>query len=632
MPPSKTYNAQDITVLQGLEPVRVRPAMYIGGVDSGGLHHLVWEILDNSIDEVMNGFANLIEVELDRDRGGIRVIDNGRGIPTDIHPEFGKSALELILTTLHAGGKFSDANYQFSGGLHGVGASVSNALSERLEVIVKRDGYRFEQSYHKGIPDGPVERKAEARGHGTSIYFVPDPTIFPEVLFDPEVILDRLVAKSYLHRVHIVFNDKSNQKIHKLDHGQGIEGYLARIVEGDNRHPAYDQIFYMQKDQDPRLEVALQWVDDPDEVVKSYVNGIPTIQGGTHDSGLRQGVARAVGNFMDTHNLRPKTPKLSNDDLRDGLRVVLSVYIQNPQFKGQTKERLNNPEITTPVANAVAMALEQHLNANPKLAEAIIERILVAARNRVAAKENVDLVQRKANAQRLNLPGKLADCSSNRPQDCELFIVEGDSAGGSAKQGRDRKFQAILPLRGKVLNTEQAQLSKIQGNKEIHNLISAIGCGVGSKLEIQKARYHRIVILTDADSDGNHIAGLLMTFFYRFMPELMRYGYIYLGCPPLYRVRNSKLTQWAWDDKEKDQLLKKLKGKSEVTRFKGLGEMTPTQLKETTLDPKTRSLFRIRVIDEQAADLAIRDCFGKDPAPRFQFVMERAKEAEALDI
>ncbi len=627
-----TYSAKDITVLSGLEPVRVRPAMYIGGVDDAGLHHLIWEILDNSIDEVMNGHATKIEVTLDQDRGGIRIKDNGRGIPTDIHPEHGKSALELILTTLHAGGKFGQSNYQFSGGLHGVGASVVNALSEKLEVTVWRQNCEFFQAFSQGIAVGGMQKRENARGRGTSIYFQPDPLIFPETTFSSRVIMERLEAKSYLHRVHIIYNDLSKGEVVELNHGLGIDGYLTRLVATESRHPSYDQVFYTSKDSDPRLEVALQWVDEEGEWVKSYVNGIPTTQGGTHDMGLKSGVSRAVRNYMETHSLVPKNLKLSADELRDGLRAVLSAYVVNPQFKGQTKDRLNNPEVTNPIASTVANVFEQFLNANPKLAEAVVERIIVAAKNRAAVKEAVDLVARKAATQRLNLPGKLADCSSTKPSDSELFIVEGDSAGGSAKQGRDRKFQAVLPLRGKVLNTEQAQISKIQSNKEILNLLSALGCGVGSKFEIAKTRYHRIIILTDADSDGHHIAGLLLTFFYRFTPDLMRDGYVYLGCPPLYRLRNHKQTLWAWDEKEKETISKKFRGKCEVTRFKGLGEMSAAQLKETTLDPATRMLYRVRLEDEDMADQAIRDCFGKDPAPRFRFVMERANEARDVDV
>jgi len=630
--PVEEYSARDIQVLSGLEPVRKRPAMYIGGADEAGLHHLVWEIVDNCIDEVMNGHADQIEVELDADMQGVRVSDNGRGIPVDMHPQFKKPALELILTTLHAGGKFSQENYQYSGGLHGVGASVVNALAEHLEAKVRRGGKLYRQAYSRGDVLGPLEVLGEARGSGTSIHFRPDPQIFPDCTFDIKTIHDRLEAKSYLHRTKITLKSSKDGKTWRFDHGQGVDGYLLRLTAHEQRNPGYEQVFFLQRDQEPRMEAALLWVEEGDESVRSYVNGIPTAQGGTHDLGLRAGVVRALRNYMETHNQTPKNVKLSAEDLRDGLRCVLSVYVREPQFKGQTKERLNNPEVQALVANAVAPSLEQFLNANPKQAEALLERIVAAARHRMAQKEALDLVTRKTATQRLNLPGKLADCSSNRPSECELFVVEGDSAGGSAKQARERKNQAILPLRGKVLNTEQANLSKIQQNKEILNLVSALGCGIGTRIDISKLRYHKIVILTDADSDGHHIAGLLLTFFYRYLPELIRKGHVFLGRPPLFRIRTSKATFWAWDEREKDRILKTQRGKPEITRFKGLGEMSPQQLKETTLSPETRTLYRIRLVDEAAADLAIRDCFGKDPQPRFQLVMERAREVEAQDV
>ncbi|MBI3927058.1 MAG: type IIA DNA topoisomerase subunit B [Armatimonadetes bacterium] len=630
-----SYRAEDITVLTGLDPVRKRPDMFIGGVDSVGLHHLLWEIVDNSIDEVMNGFATTIEVELDRDGKGITVKDNGRGIPVDVHRKHGKPALELILTTLHAGGKFGGGNYTYSGGLHGVGASVVNALAKYLVATVRRDGFQYEQSFAQGKPLGPMKQVREARGTGTSIYFQPDPEIFPQTCFDAEQILEVLESRCYLHGTKIVFRDRTTEEIHRLEPGEGIRQYLKKLVKHEKRDAGYDHIFYHRVEEDPRIEVALQWTEESAEAIRSYVNGIRTPLGGTHDLGLKAGVVRAVRDFMDTHNLHPKGLKLGAEDIRDGLRGVLSVYVAEPQFKGQTKERLNNPEMNTLVANALAPALEQFLNQNRSIAEAIVGRIIEGARTRAAARAATKLVSRKsAVSHRLNLPGKLADCSSTQPEESEIFIVEGDSAGGSAKQARDRRFQAILPLRGKVLNTEQASLRKIGANKEITDLVSALGCGIGPKFDIERLRYGRVVILTDADSDGHHIAGLLLTFFYRHLPELLRAGNIYLGRPPLYRIRFGKLTCWAWDDRQRDEILEKhrARSKADITRFKGLGEMSPAQLKETTLDPKTRTLFRILVTDEEQADRAITDCFGRDSAPRFEFVMEQAAEADDLDV
>lgn len=631
-----TYRAEDITVLTGLEPVRKRPDMFIGGLDTEGLHHLLWEIVDNSIDEVMNGHATTIEVELDRDGRGVTIKDNGRGIPVDMHKKHKKPALELILTTLHAGGKFGGGNYTYSGGLHGVGASVVNALASHLVATVKRDGFKFEQSFSRGLPLGPMKQLGEARGTGTSIYFQPDPEIFPEIAFDPRHILEVLESRCYLHGTKIIFRDRTSDEIHRLEPGEGIRQYLRKILKGEQKNAAFDHPFYHQVDDEPRMEVALQWTEETGEGIRSYVNGIRTPQGGTHDLGLKAGVVRAVRNFMDTHNLHPKGLKLGAEDIRDGLRGVLSVYLVEPQFKGQTKDRLNNSEMNSLVANAVAPALEQFINQNGSIGDAIVGRIIEGARTRAAARAASKLVSRKsAVSHRLNLPGKLTDCSSTQPGNSEIFIVEGDSAGGSAKQARNRKYQAILPLRGKVLNTEQASLRKLSANKEITDLVSALGCGIGPKFDIERLRYHRVVILTDADSDGHHIAGLLLTFFYRHLPELLRNGHVYLGRPPLYRMRIGKrLTLWAWDDRQRDELLAEHRGRSrpDITRFKGLGEMSPDQLKETTMDPATRTLFRILVTDEGQADKAIQDCFGRDSAPRFEFVMEQAAEADDLDV
>lgn len=628
-----SYSASDITVLTGLEPVRKRPHMYIGSTDEQGLHHLIWEIVDNAIDEVMNGFASSVEVELEADGQTIKVSDNGRGIPVDIHPESGRPALELILTTLHAGGKFEGNNYTFSGGLHGVGASVVNALSTRLVAQVRRDGKLYQQLFERGQPIGELEVIGEARGTGTSITFQPDGEIFPQTVFDPKVIHTVLEAKSYLHRCRVVFKDRVHDAIHKLDPGDGLEGYLRKLLHEVPKDPIYDQIFSLTH-AEPKVELALQWVEAGGENIKSYVNGIETEQGGTHEQGLKTAVVRAVRTYMDVQGGASKSLKITAEDIRDGVRAVLSVYVKDPQFKGQTKDRLNNPEVSSAVTTVVAPALEQFFLTNPSLADGIVARIVAGAKARASAEAATALVSRKSVAKRLNLPGKLADCSNNRAEISELFIVEGDSAGGSAKQARDRLFQAILPLRGKVLNTEQATLQKIGQNREISDLVSALGCGIGKHFDVSKLRYGRVVILTDADSDGHHIAGLLLTFFYRYMTDLVRFGHVYLGRPPLYRVRHGKKTEWAWDDVQRDKILSKIKGntKPEITRFKGLGEMTPQQLKETTLDPASRTLFRVLIPNNEQADRAVKECFGKDSSPRYQFVMERSGEADEVDV
>ena len=628
-----SYSASDITVLTGLEPVRKRPHMYIGSTDEQGLHHLIWEIVDNAIDEVMNGFASSVEVELEADGHTIKVTDNGRGIPVDLHAETGRPALELILTTLHAGGKFEGNNYTFSGGLHGVGASVVNALATKLVAQVKRDGKLYQQVYERGIPVSGLEVVGEARGTGTSITFSPDPEIFPSITFDPKIIHTVLEAKSYLHRCRVVFKDRVHDVIHRLDPGDGLEGYLRKLIQDVAKDPIYDQIFGFTSEE-PKVELALQWVEAGGENIKSYVNGIETEQGGTHEQGLKTAIVRAVRTYMDVQGGASKNLKISAEDIRDGVRAVLSVYVKDPQFKGNTKDKLNNPEVTAAVTSVVAPALEQYFLTNPSLADGIVARVVAGAKARATAEAASALVSRKSVTKRLNLPGKLADCSNNRAEVSEIFIVEGDSAGGSAKQARDRLFQAILPLRGKVLNTEQATLQKIGQNREISDLASALGCGVGKHLDLSKLRYGRVVILTDADSDGHHIAGLLLTFFFRYMTDLVRFGHVYLGRPPLYRIRHGKKTEWAWDEAQRDKILSKIKGntKPEITRFKGLGEMTPQQLKETTLDPATRTLFRVLIPNVDQADRAIRDCFGKDSSVRYQFVMERSGEADEVDV
>ncbi len=635
------YTAKDITVLEGLEPVRKRPGMYIGGVGAAGLHHLVWEILDNSIDEAMNGYASNITVTLHPDGSSITIADDGRGIPVDKHPKTKKSALEVIFTTLHAGGKFEHGSYKTAGGLHGVGASVVNALSKELVATVRRDGAEWEIKFKQGQPVGPgVKKIGAARGSGTTVFFRPDATIFPKVEFDPDTIKQRLEVSSYLHKgLKLVFEDQSNGTKQGFQHSEGLADYLKTILRERSATAVHEAPFTLSKESDEtslRLDLALQWTQSTDEHVRSYVNGIPTGSGGTHENGFRAGLGKAVRNFIDTHNLSPKGVTLTTEDIREGLVAVLSVFVSEPQFQGQTKDRLNNPEVLSAVDSQIRPALEHWLNTNISVAESIVARVILAARAREASRAAQQEVARKtATSGRLTLPGKLSDCTSPGRDDSELFIVEGDSAGGSAKQGRDRTRQAILPLRGKVLNTESASLAKVLENKELSDLVTALGCGLGKSFDVAKLRYGRVIILSDADSDGHHIATLLLTFIYRHMPGLITTGRVFLAQPPLYRIDVGKETYWALDDAHRNRLLK-LHGNgrahAEITRFKGLGEMMPKVLWETTMNPRTRRLLRVEVVDQIVTDRVINELMGKDPSARFRFIMDRAETAEELDV
>jgi DNA gyrase subunit B len=568
------------------------------------------------------------------------IADDGRGIPVDKHPKTKKSALEVIFTTLHAGGKFEAGNYKTAGGLHGVGASVVNALSKELVATVKRDGALWEQRFKQGMPIGSVKKLGAARGTGTTVFFRPDTTIFPKVEFDPEVIKERLEISSYLHKgVRITFEDEEKKEKAVFQHAEGLADYLKKIITDRGAAQVHDAPFTLTREHDEsgiRLDIALQWTQSTDEHVRSYVNGIPTGSGGTHENGFRAGLGKAVRNFIDTHNLSPKGVTLTAEDIREGLVAVLSVFVQEPQFQGQTKDRLNNPEVTAGVDSQVRPALEHWLNTNISVAESIVARIILAARAREASRAAQQEVSRKtATSNRLTLPGKLSDCTSPGREDSELFIVEGDSAGGSAKQGRDRARQAILPLRGKVLNTESASLAKVLENKELSDLVTALGCGLGKTFDLSRLRYGKVIILADADSDGHHIATLLMTFIYRHMPLLISSGRVFLAQPPLYRIDIGKETFWALDDGHKERLLK-LHGNGranpEITRFKGLGEMMPKVLWETTLNPRTRRLLRVDIADHIVTDRVINELMGKDPSARFRFIMERAEEAVELDV
>jgi DNA gyrase/topoisomerase IV subunit B len=633
------YTAKDITVLEGLEPVRKRPSMYIGGVDSKGLHHLVWEIVDNAVDEYLNGHADAVTVTLHKSGDAVSVTDNGRGIPVDIHPKYKRPALELILTTLHSGAKFGEGdNYIHSGGLHGVGSSVVNALSRKLIATIRRDGYEWEQAFRRGKPASELQKLNAFRGHGTTIYFEPDPEIFKVTQFDAELIKARLEDMSYIHAgLKITFKNEITKETHDLTHPGGIPEFLGRLVAEGQKPPVTESVFTLARANGEKMEIALQWTESTDVTIRSYVNGIRTSAGGTHENGFRSGVAKAIRNYMATHEVKTKGLDITAEDIREGIVAVLSVFVREPLFQGQTKEKLNNEELTAVVDGFVRPGLEAWLNGNMSAADQIVGRIVLAAKARLASREAASEVKRKSvTSRRLNLPGKLADCKSTALDESELFIVEGDSAGGSAKQGRNNKTQAVLPLRGKILNSEGLPLNRVLTNAELNDLVTAIGTGAGEKFNLTGLRYGKIILLMDADADGHHITTLMLAFFFRHMTELIRKGHVYLAQPPLYRIDVGKETMWARDDAHKEEILAGLRAnaKPEVSRFKGLGEMDAKVLAETTLDPRHRTLLQVHIDSNLESDKTFVDLLGKDPAQRYRFIMDSAQlaAAEELDV
>lgn len=641
--PADAYTAESITVLEGLEAVRKRPGMYIGGVDSHGFHHLLWEVVDNSVDEVLNGHASRIFVEISADGRSATVSDNGRGIPVDIHPKTGRSALEVIFTTLHAGGKFDNDAYKVSGGLHGVGASVVNALSSELIVDVKRDGYLHRQTFRRGKPLDDVRKIEPARGSGTTVKFTPDHEIFRDQKFDIKTVAERLDVKAYLNKgLTINFTNGATGETTVFHHAGGVSDYLdaTQAKSEDGRvNPIAFVLEQAQGADGLRLDLALAWTEGTNESVMSFVNTIPTRDGGTHEQGLREAVHSSVRMFLTKYELVKKGVDVKSEDIREGLTAVLSVCLGNPQFQGQTKDRLNNTEARSAVESLIRPKLEAFLLANKSIGDAIADRVIRAAKAREASRAAASQVRRKTPTNnRLNLPGKLHDCDTNNAEISELFIVEGDSAGGSAKQGRDRIYQAILPLKGKVLNAEQATKSKVVDNKELTDIVAALGCGMDDRYDRSRLRYGKVIFLTDADSDGHHIATLLITFFYRHLRHLIEEGRVYLACPPLYKITWGQQTFWAADDKAKSSILNQLpeNAKPHITRFKGLGEMPAKLLFETTLDPNRRRLLRVTLPENDwpYAERTITELMGKEADARYRFIISEAYTAteEELDV
>lgn len=630
---SQNYKAKDIYVLEGLEPVRRRPGMYIGSTGSRGLHHLIYECCDNSIDEAVMGYASEMKVTL-LPGNKVEVSDNGRGIPVDKHPQTKKSALETVMTYLHAGGKFGGKVYRATGGLHGVGVSVVCALSKWLKAEVCRDGKRYVQEYTKGKPRSKVKTIGKCRETGTKITFEPDPDVFEKIEFSWKKILKHLREQAYLVpglKIQLQDKRKSPEKKYNFYFEGGVRSLLDYLMEGGKK--IQDNIFYVQRDvDDMKVEVAFAYGDAIETEEVCYANNVPTPEGGMHLTGFRSALTRVLQSWGKQQKLLNDKERIEGDDVREGLHAVVSVKVPDPQFEGQTKQKLGNPEARSAVEGVICDALPDFLERNPRDGRAIIGKCLLAAKSRKAAKAAKESVLRKGIMEGLTLPGKLTDCSSRDPEESELFIVEGESAGGSSRQGRDRRFQAILPLRGKILNVERVHLNRILSSQEIKSLIISLGTAVADDFNISKLRYHKIIIMTDADTDGAHIRTLLLTLFYRYFKEIIEKGYLYIAQPPLYRIQVAKEIKYAYTEKEKEDILKKTKKPFSIQRYKGLGEMNPDQLWETTMNPENRILKQVTVEDAKEADRIFDILMGKEVLPRKKFIQTYAKEVRNLDI
>jgi DNA gyrase subunit B len=630
------YDESQIQVLEGLEAVRKRPGMYIGSTGPKGLHHLVWEIVDNSIDEALAGYCTEINVTVEKDNS-ITVVDNGRGIPVGIHEKMGRPAVEVIMTVLHAGGKFGGGGYKVSGGLHGVGASVVNALSTELEVFVYREGKIHYQKYQRGVPVTDLQVIGDTDRTGTKVHFKPDPEIFTETTeYDYDTLANRLRELAFLNRgIKITLEDKRvENRRNEYYYEGGIKSYVEHLNR--TREVLHEEPIYIVGEKDEiYVEIALQYNDGYTSNIYSFANNIHTHEGGTHEAGFKTALTRIINDYARKHHImKDNDPNLTGEDVREGLTAIISVKHPAPQFEGQTKTKLGNSDARTVTDSLFSEHFETFLLENPTIARKIVEKGMMAARARLAAKKARELTRRKSALEVSNLPGKLADCSSKDPAVSELYVVEGDSAGGSAKQGRDRHFQAILPLRGKIINVEKARLDKILSNNEVRAIITALGTGIGEDFDITKARYHKIIIMTDADVDGAHIRTLLLTFFYRYMRQLIEKGYVYIAQPPLYKIQQGKHVEYAYNDRQLEAILAKLPDnpKPNIQRYKGLGEMNPEQLWETTMNPETRTLLQVSLQDAIEADETFEILMGDKVEPRRQFIEENAKYVKNLDI